>query len=77
MTVQWIFRYLKHTLKFGIWYSASSSLDLVSFFDVDFAGCEIARKSTSATCHFLDLLSFVGILKNSLQLSNPLQRLSM
>jgi isopentenyldiphosphate isomerase len=27
--VQQIFRYLKHTPEFGIWYSASSSLDLV------------------------------------------------
>jgi isopentenyldiphosphate isomerase len=39
--VQRIFRYLKHTPEFKIWYSASSSLDLVRFFDVDFAGCEI------------------------------------
>jgi hypothetical protein len=31
-TVQQIFRYLKHTPEFGIWYSASSSLDLVGFF---------------------------------------------
>jgi hypothetical protein len=31
----------------------SSSLDLVGFFDVDFAGCEIDQKSTSVTCHFL------------------------
>jgi hypothetical protein len=46
-------QYLKHTLKFGIWYSASSSLDPVGFFDVDFAGCGIDRKRTSATCHFL------------------------
>jgi hypothetical protein len=30
--VQQIFRYLKHTFEFGIWYSASSSLDLVGFF---------------------------------------------
>jgi hypothetical protein len=52
-TVQQIFRYLKHTLQFGIWYSASSSLDLVGFFDADFAGCGIDRKSTSGTCHFL------------------------
>jgi hypothetical protein len=41
MTVQRVFRYLKHTLEFGIWYSASSSLDLVGFSDADFAGCEI------------------------------------
>jgi hypothetical protein len=51
--VQWIFRYLKHTPEFGIWYSASSSLDLVGFSDADFACCGIDRKSTSRTCHFL------------------------
>jgi hypothetical protein len=46
--------YLKHTLEFGIWYSASSSLDLIGFSDADFAGCGIDRKSTSVTCHFLE-----------------------
>jgi hypothetical protein len=51
--VQQIFRYLKHTPEFGVWYSASSSLDLVGFSDADFAGCGIGRKSTSGTCHFL------------------------
>jgi hypothetical protein len=50
--IQRIFRYLKHTLEFFIWYSASS-LDLVGFLDPDFAGCGIDRKSTSATCYFL------------------------
>jgi hypothetical protein len=52
-TVQRIFRYLKQTPEFGIWYSASSSLDLVGFSDDDFAGCGIDRKSTCRTCHFL------------------------
>jgi hypothetical protein len=51
--VQWIFRYLKYTLKFQIWYSTSPSLDLVGFFDADFVGCEIYQKSTSGTYHFL------------------------
>jgi hypothetical protein len=51
--VQWIFRYLKHTPEFGIWYSVFSSLDLVGFSDADFAGCGIDQKSTSGTCHFL------------------------
>jgi hypothetical protein len=51
--VQRVFRYLKHTPEFGIWYSTSSSLDLVGFFYADFAGCGIDRKSTSETCHFL------------------------
>jgi hypothetical protein len=53
MAVQRVFRYLKHTLEFGIWYSASSSLDLVGFSDANFVGCGIDRKSASGTCHFL------------------------
>jgi hypothetical protein len=52
-SVQRIFRYLKHTPEFGIWDSAFSSLDLVGFSNADFAGCEIDRKSTSETYHFL------------------------
>jgi hypothetical protein len=52
-TVQRIFRYLKYTPEFEIWYSASSSLDLVGISDADFMGCVIDRKSTSRTCHFL------------------------
>jgi hypothetical protein len=52
-TVQRIFRYLKHTSEFRIWYFTSSSLDLVGFFDADFAGYGIDRKSISDTCHFL------------------------
>jgi hypothetical protein len=51
-SVQQVFRYLKYTLKFGIWYSASSSLDLVGFSDADFVGCGIDQKRTD-TCHFL------------------------
>jgi hypothetical protein len=49
--VQRVFRYLKHTLEFEIWYSASS-LDLIGFSDTDFACCVIDRNSTSGTCHF-------------------------
>jgi hypothetical protein len=51
--VQRVFRYIKHTPEFRIWYSASSSLNFVDFFDANFAGCVIDRKSTSGTCHFL------------------------
>jgi hypothetical protein len=52
MAVQQLFRYLKHTPEFGIWYYVSSSLDLVGFSDADFVGCGINRKSTSGTYHF-------------------------
>jgi hypothetical protein len=41
IAVQRIFRHLIHTREFGIWYSVSSSLDLVGFSDADFAGCGI------------------------------------
>jgi hypothetical protein len=52
--VQRIFRYLKQTLEFRIWYSASSSLDLVGLSDADFPGSGIDQKRTSGTCHFLE-----------------------
>jgi hypothetical protein len=51
--VQRVFRYLKHTPEFEIWYSASYSLDLVGFSDADFVCCGIDRKSTFGTCCFL------------------------
>jgi hypothetical protein len=51
--VKRIFRYLRHTPDYGLWYSASSSLALHGFSDVDFAGCRLDRKSTSGTCQFM------------------------
>jgi hypothetical protein len=54
MAVQRIFKYLKHILEFRIWYSTYYLLDLVEFFDADFVGCGIDRKSISDTCHFLE-----------------------
>jgi hypothetical protein len=48
--VKRIFRYLRHTPDFGLWYSASFSLALHGFSDVDFAGCRLDRMSTSGTC---------------------------
>jgi hypothetical protein len=50
--VKQIFRYLRHTPDFDLWYSASSSLALHGFSDADFAGCQLDRKSTSGTCQF-------------------------
>jgi hypothetical protein len=47
--VRQIFRYLKHTPEFGIWYSTSFLLDLVSFSDANFVGCGIDQKNTSGT----------------------------
>jgi hypothetical protein len=51
--VKRIFKYLRHTPNFGLWYSASSYLALHGFSDADFAGCWLDRKSNSTTCLFL------------------------
>jgi hypothetical protein len=42
--VKRIFRYLRHTPDFSLWYSVSSSLALHSFSNADFAGCRLERK---------------------------------
>jgi hypothetical protein len=75
--VQWIFRYLKYIFEFWIWYSASSSLDLLGFSDIDFAGCGIDKKAFLVYVTSLDLLLFVGLLTNNLLLHNPPQRSSL
>jgi hypothetical protein len=51
--VKRMFRYLRHTPDFGLWYSTSSSLALHGFSYADFAECRLDRKSTSGTCQFL------------------------
>ena len=50
-----IIRYLKRTSNLGLWYSKNSSLNLVRFFDADYGGYKIDKKSTSGTCQFLGL----------------------
>jgi hypothetical protein len=48
-----IMRYLRFTPKFGLWFSASSSLSLYGYSDADYAGYRVERKSTTRTCQFL------------------------
>ncbi|XP_022636523.1 uncharacterized protein LOC111241669 [Vigna radiata var. radiata] len=51
--VKRIFKYLKGTTSFGLWYSSGAEPSLVGFSGADYGGCKIDRKSTSGTCHFL------------------------
>ncbi|XP_050902044.1 uncharacterized mitochondrial protein AtMg00810-like [Lathyrus oleraceus] len=51
--VKRIMKYLKGTTNLGLWYPKGSICDLVGFYDSDYAGCKIDRKSTSGTCHIL------------------------
>ena len=48
-----ILRYLKYTTEFRLWYSVSSSLELVGYADADYAWCRVDRKSTFGLCCFL------------------------
>jgi hypothetical protein len=45
-----ILRYLRFTPEFGLWFSASSSLSLCGYSNVDYASCHVERKSTLETC---------------------------
>jgi hypothetical protein len=55
--VKRIFRYLRQTPDFGLWYSSSPSLVLRGFSEADFAECRLDRKSSSGTCQFLGSFS--------------------
>ncbi|GJZ58407.1 hypothetical protein Tco_0613901 [Tanacetum coccineum] len=51
--VKRIFRYLKGQPKLGLWYPNDSPFDLEAFFDSDYAGASIDRKSITGGCQFL------------------------
>ncbi|KAJ9564858.1 hypothetical protein OSB04_000824 [Centaurea solstitialis] len=69
--VKRIFRYLKGTPNLGLWYSKDSGFDLTAYFDSDFAGCKIDRKSTTGGCHLLGgkLVSWTSKKQNSVSTS--------
>ncbi|GJV88183.1 retrovirus-related pol polyprotein from transposon TNT 1-94 [Tanacetum coccineum] len=53
--VKRIFRYLNRTINMGLWYSKDTdmSLTLTTYADVDHAGCQDTRRSTSGSAQFL------------------------
>ena len=53
--VKKILRYINNTINYSLFYSKSSTFDLLSYSDADFTGCKSDRKSTGGTCHFLDI----------------------
>nr|GEY31077.1 retrovirus-related Pol polyprotein from transposon TNT 1-94 [Tanacetum cinerariifolium] len=48
-----IFQYPRGTINMGLWYSKDSCIALTAFADVDHAGCQNTRRSTSGTMHLL------------------------
>ncbi|GJV13232.1 hypothetical protein Tco_1354773 [Tanacetum coccineum] len=47
-------RYLKGQPKLGLWYPRDSPFNLEAFFDNDYAGASLDRKSTTGGCQFLN-----------------------
>eukprot|EP00249_Psilotum_nudum_P000684 c12775_g1_i1 orf=90-335(+) len=53
VAVKRIFRYLKGTLDYGLWYPKGKDFTLIAYSDADWAGCVDDRKSTSGGAFFL------------------------
>jgi hypothetical protein len=66
-----IMRYLKYSPNIGLWYPKDAQLELVGFWDSDYAGCKVDRKNTSGGCQLLgrSLVSWSSKRQNSVALS--------
>ncbi|GJR15641.1 retrovirus-related pol polyprotein from transposon TNT 1-94, partial [Tanacetum coccineum] len=53
LAVKRIFKYLKGKPNLGLWYPRELPFDLESFFDSDYGGSNLDRKSTTDGCQFL------------------------
>jgi hypothetical protein len=53
MEIKRIFRYLKGTKEFGLWYPKGKDLSLASYTDTDWPGCIDDRRSTSGAYLYL------------------------
>jgi hypothetical protein len=62
---------LKHTQNIGLWYPKGAKFELVGYFDLDYVGCKVKRRSTSGTCQLLgrSLISWSSKKQNSVALS--------
>ena len=71
IAVKMIFRYLKGTVDFGLWYPKGNDLTLIAYSDADWAGCVDDRKRTSGTAFFLGgcLVSWSSKKQSSVSLS--------
>jgi hypothetical protein len=52
--LKWILRYIKGTIDFGLFYSYSTSFDLVGYSDNDWAGDIDDRKSTTSFFFYME-----------------------
>ncbi|GKA01787.1 retrovirus-related pol polyprotein from transposon TNT 1-94 [Tanacetum coccineum] len=48
-----VFRYLRGTINWGLWYPKDTAMVLMAYADADHAGCQDTRRSTSGSTQFL------------------------
>jgi hypothetical protein len=53
LTMKRIFRYLKGTKGFGLWYQKGKDLSLIAYKDADWAGCIDDQRSTGGEAFYL------------------------
>jgi hypothetical protein len=71
LAIKRISRYLKGTKEFGLWYPKGKDLSLISYTDVDWAGCIDDWRSTSGSTFYLGecLVIFLSKKQSSISLS--------
>nr|GEY55055.1 retrovirus-related Pol polyprotein from transposon TNT 1-94 [Tanacetum cinerariifolium] len=52
-TLKWVFRYLKGTINWGLWYPKDTAMAPTAYADADHAGCQDTQRSTSGSAQFL------------------------
>ncbi|GKD05420.1 hypothetical protein Tco_1180394, partial [Tanacetum coccineum] len=48
-----VFRYLRGTINWGLWYPKDTAMTLTAYADANLAGCQDTRRSTSSGAQFL------------------------
>ena len=71
LAVKRIFKYLKGTMSYGLWYPRNQNIQLLSYSDADWANCVDERKSTNGGAFFLgeSLVSWLSKKQSSISLS--------
>jgi hypothetical protein len=72
LAVKRIFRYLKETMNYGLWYPKNHNFQLSVYSDADWANCMDERKSTSGGALFLgdSLVAWLSKKQGSISLSS-------
>jgi hypothetical protein len=69
LTVKRIFRYLKGTMNYGLWYPRNQNFQLSVYSDVNWVNCVDERKSTSGGAFFLGYSLVAWLSKNQCSIS--------